>query len=214
MATSIGRLNHYIEFGLMAANNCGQLWAASRPVSGELMVASVVAGSHFITKEEHRMQTLTVRLVIGVAFTLLLAFPARAAEEKIKPKDLPKAVAEAVKARFPRGKISDAAKEEEKGQVVYDIELKQDGRKYETDIREDGTLLEVEKEVAIKDLPKVITKAVEAKYPKASIKEVMEVYKVEGKTETPENYEINIVTNDNKKEEILLTLDGKPFEEK
>jgi hypothetical protein len=73
-------------------------------------------------------------------------------------------------------------------------------------------LLEVEKEIALKDLPAVITNAVAAGHPKATIKEVMEVNKVHDKKETPDHYEVNIVAADGKKTEILLSLDGKPFE--
>jgi hypothetical protein len=159
------------------------------------------------------MQTSIFRFVAAATLVSVTSLLARSAEEKIKPEDLPKAVADAVKARFPEGKISDAAKEDDHGKTVYDIELKQDGRKYETDIQADGTMLEVEKEIAVKDLPAVITKAVAAKYPKATIKEVMEVNKVKGKEEKPDHYEVNIVDSADKKVEILLSLDGKPFEE-
>jgi uncharacterized membrane protein YkoI len=159
------------------------------------------------------MRIIGLRSLLCLAAVLLPTLFARSAEEKIKPESLPKAVASAVKARFPSGKITDAAKEEDDGKVVYDIELKMDGRKYETDIQADGTLLEVEKEVAAKDVPASVTKAVDAKYPKATIKEVMEVNKVKGKEEKPDHYEVTIKTADGKEVESLLTLDGKPFEE-
>jgi hypothetical protein len=159
------------------------------------------------------MQMSIHRFMVAAAFISVTALVARSAEEKIKPEDLPKAVADALKARFPKGKISEAAKEDDNGKTVYDIELKQDGRKYETDIQADGTMLEVEKEIASKDLPAVITKAVDEKYPKATIKEVMEVNKVKGKEEKPDHYEVNIVDSGGKKVEVLLSLDGKPFEE-
>ena len=74
------------------------------------------------------------------------------------------------------------------------------------DIHADGTIIEVEKE--IKDVPTAITKAVEGKYPKAKIVEVMEVNKVEGKKETPIHYEVTIEV-DGKKSEVIVSLDGK-----
>jgi Putative beta-lactamase-inhibitor-like, PepSY-like len=159
------------------------------------------------------MQSVTTRLLTGLAIAILPALVVRAAEEKIKPANLPKAVADAVKARFPEGKITDAAKEEEKGKVVYDIELTERGRKYETDIKEDGTLLEVEKEIASKDVPAAITKGVEAKYPKSTIREVMEVDKVKGKEENPDHYEVTIETSSKKKLDVIASLDGKKVEE-
>jgi hypothetical protein len=151
--------------------------------------------------------------MLAFALVMLSTIVARAAEETIKPEELPKAVAEALKARFPQGKITSAAKEEDEKSVVYDIELVEHERKFETDIKEDGTMLEVEKEIKIKDLPAAITKAVETEHSKATILEVMEVNKVERKKEKPDHYEINLQLADGNKEEILLSLDGKPFKE-
>src|SRR5436305_9670938 len=69
-------------------------------------------------------------------------------DKKITLDKAPKAVQDAIKARFPKGEVTSIEKETEDGKVVYDIELKSEGRKYEMDIREDGTVLEIEKEVA------------------------------------------------------------------
>ena len=114
----------------------------------------------------------------------------------------------AVKARFPGAELTSVEKETEEGKVVYDIELKHQGRKYEMDIQENGTLLEIEKEVAAKDVP-AITKAVLAKYPGATVKEVMEVNKVKGKEEKPDHYEVTLLTADKKEVEVVVSLDGK-----
>ena len=159
------------------------------------------------------MQTITSRFMVGAALTLATAFVARGAEEKISPDKLPKAVADALKVRFPGGTLVSASKDSEKGQVVYDVELKQKDRKYETDIKEDGTMLEVEKEIAIKDVPAAVTKGVETKYPKSTIREVMEVDKVKGKEEKPDHYEVSIETSSKKKLEVTASLDGKKVEE-
>src|SRR5579859_1807738 len=130
-----------------------------------------------------------VALVVPAASVLAADKP-----EKIAPDKLPQKVKGAIKARFPEAEITSAEKELEDGKVVFDIELKSKGKKYEMDIKEDGTIIEIEKEVAAKDLPEVVTKAVEAKYPKSTIKEAMEVNKVEGTKETPVNFEITIET--------------------
>jgi uncharacterized membrane protein YkoI len=129
--------------------------------------------------------------------------------EKVSPDKLPKAVADAIKARFPKGEITSAEKEIEDGKVVYDIELKSEGLKYEMDIKEDGTVIEIEKEIPLKDVPAAITKALEDKYPKSKIIDIMEVNKVEGKKETPIHYEATIETADKKKLEVIVSLDGK-----
>src|SRR5262249_14875851 len=85
------------------------------------------------------------------------------------------------KGRFPGAKITSVEKETTGSKVMYDIELTLKGRKYEMDILEDGTVLEVEKEVDARDLPEAVSKALKARYPKATVKVIMEVNKVKGK---------------------------------
>jgi len=158
------------------------------------------------------MRGLMGRLgVVAVAALVVVVARARAEDkaEKVPPDKLPKAVMDAIKGRFPKAEITGAEKEKEDGKVVYDIELKSEGRKYEMDIHEDGTVIEIEKEVVSKDVPEAVTKAIEAKYPKCTVKEVMEVNKVEGKKETPIHYEVTIETAEKKEMEIIVSLDGK-----
>jgi uncharacterized membrane protein YkoI len=144
----------------------------------------------------------------------LVALAARVSADDKKPEKLtedkiPQKVMKTIKDRFPEAKITAAEKETEDGAVVYDIELTHKGRKYEMDIKEDGTLIEIEKQVDEKDLPEAVKKAVQAKYPKAKFDDIMEVNKVKDKKETPDHYEIVIVTADKKKLEITVSLDGK-----
>jgi hypothetical protein len=154
--------------------------------------------------------------VTALAALLALATAARADDKKagkIPVDKIPKAVMDTIKARLPGAEITSAERELEDGKVVYDIELKQKGRKFEMDILEDGTLIEIEKEIALKDVPEAVTKTVKAKYPKASIKEVMEVNKVKGQQETPDHYEVVIETADKKTQEVIVSLDGKSIKE-
>jgi hypothetical protein len=156
------------------------------------------------------MRTGIGRFVIGTAVGLALVATAGAADDKKVPLDkVPKAVKEAIDGRFPGADVSSVEKETEDGKVVYDVELKHKGRKYEMDIHEDGTIIEIEKEVAVKDLPEAVIKALEAKYPKATIEEVMEVNKVKGKEETPDHYEVTLMMPDKKTKEVTVSLDGK-----
>jgi uncharacterized membrane protein YkoI len=151
-------------------------------------------------------------LAIAALTGLFLTAAVSSAEdktEKIAPDKLPKKVADAIKARFPNAEITSAEKETEDGKVVYDIELKHKERKYEIDIQENGTIVEIEKEIFAKDVPEAIANGVKAKYPKATIKEVMEVNKVEGAKETPIHYEVTIETAEKKKMEVIVSLDGK-----
>ena len=108
------------------------------------------------------------RMSVALLACGLLATVARADE----PKDLdkiPKAVLDAIRAKFPRAKIEKWSKEIEHGKEVYDLEFKQDGKKIEADVFADGTIENWEQEFPAKDLPKAVTEAVEKKYAKSTI---------------------------------------------
>ena len=156
------------------------------------------------------MRKATICLSVAALASVVAVAMVRAEDkaEKIAPDKLPKAIKDAVMGRFPNAEITSAEKEKEDGKVMFDIELKHEGRKYEMDIAEDGTIIEIEKEVFSKDVPKAITDAVKAKYPNATIKEVMEVNKVKEKKETPDHYEVTI-EDSGKKMEVIVSLDGK-----
>jgi hypothetical protein len=127
--------------------------------------------------------------------------------DKLSVKDVPESVMHSVNARFPGASVSSVEKEKEHGVFVYDLELKHEGRKYEMDVTDDGTVQQIEKEVALSNVPASVTSAVHAKYPNATIKEVMEVNTVKGKTEKPDHYEV-VVVNAGKQEEVVVALDG------
>ncbi len=148
-----------------------------------------------------------------VAAILVFAPLASVADE---PKDLdkiPKAVMDALKAKFPSAKITKWSKETEKGKVVYDLEFAQNGRKAEADIEEDGTIQNFEKEFDAKDLPKAVTEAVAKRYPKAQMKEVMEITEIKNKKEVHGGFEIVLRTADNRSVEVTIARDGKVLED-
>jgi hypothetical protein len=127
--------------------------------------------------------------------------------QKVTAVDLPAAVSRAAQARFPGYQLVSAEKETEKTGVLYDLELRQQGRKYEMDVREDGTVVEVEKEVAAGDVPEAVRRAVTAKYPRGTIREVMEVNPVKDGKETPDHYEVTL-TDGTRAREVEVSLDG------
>jgi hypothetical protein len=154
------------------------------------------------------------RIFAGLGIVLglvLMASPVHSGgtkEEKITQDKLPKKVLEAVKSWFAEPKFTALTKETTGDKVVYDLEFTFKGKKYEMDVKEDGTVLEIEKEVASKDLPAAVAKAVKDKFPKATVKEAMEVNLVDGKKLTLDHYEI-IIETDGKSMEITVTPDGK-----
>jgi hypothetical protein len=150
--------------------------------------------------------------VFAVLVAVVFVLPAALTCAGDEPKDLdkiPKAVMDALKAKFPNARIDKWTKEKEDGKVVYDIEFKQDGRKAEADITEDGTILNFEKEFDAKDLPRAVTEAVQKKYPRSKLIEVMELTDIKGKKEVHGGFEIIVETADKKKVEVTVAKDGK-----
>lgn len=154
------------------------------------------------------------RLLGGVlAGLLVLASAASGQEKKGEKVDIPKKVMDALKAKFPKAEVDKVTKEKEGNDVVYDIEFKQDGRKFEADIKEDGTIVNWEREVKASDVPDAAKKAVEKKYPKGTWKVVMEVIDIKDGKETPGGFEITLETADKKEVEVVVMADGKITED-
>src|SRR5258708_25876660 len=116
----------------------------------------------------------------AMAAGLPFAGTATRAQENVGPAKIPAKVLGALKAKFPNAQIHKSTKEKEAGTVVYDLEFTQKGRKFEADVKLDGTIVNWEKEIAARNLPEAAKRSVEAKFPKSSLKEVMEVTAVKG----------------------------------
>jgi hypothetical protein len=157
---------------------------------------------------------------VGLALVFALALTATAEDKKDEKKgkkeekvELPKKVEAALKAKFPKYKITKATKEKEGGVLVYDIEFTVDGKKFEADIKEDGTIVNWEKDIPVKDLPFAVKKAILAKYPGCKVVDAAEVTAVKGAKEELEGYEVNLVTAAKKKVEVTVSPAGKILED-
>jgi hypothetical protein len=76
----------------------------------------------------------------------------------------------------------------------------------------DGKIVEIEKEISAKALPKAVAEALEEKYPEATYRKVEEVIKVKNGEEKLEYYEVLLVTaekNNKKTFEVEIAPDGK-----
>jgi hypothetical protein len=130
-------------------------------------------------------------------------------DEKIAIDKLPEAVKKAVLDRFPKAELKSAEKENEDGKTVYDVAIKYKDANYEVAVTPEGVITGFEKEIAVKDVPKAVAAAIEEKYPKSTLKMVEEVYKIKGKDEKLEYYEIALETSDKKKASADVAPDGK-----
>jgi uncharacterized membrane protein YkoI len=132
--------------------------------------------------------------------------------KKMASSDLPAKVQSAVNSKFPNAQIRSAEKETENGKVIYDVELTQNGKHYEMDINEDGTIAETESAIEASALPAPVSQAVQAKYPGGTVKEVME--KRKGNEQAVSEYEIVVKPSSGKSQELTIAPDGRVTESK
>jgi Putative beta-lactamase-inhibitor-like, PepSY-like len=167
---------------------------AARPIP---IAGSVPRGGN------HGRVNMRKRIVMGVVavfgFSVLIV-AARADEQNVPIDKLPSAVLKAVKRRFPKAEIEKAVKEVEGGTTTYEVRLEIKDRPVDVSLKADGTILEIEREVPIDELPKAVKKKLAAKYPNAKIEKAEEVTKGE---DGPVRYEVAIKT------EVVLTGKGK-----
>src|SRR5215207_243976 len=94
-------------------------------------------------KSQTKISILTAVLALG----LILPGLTYAKEEKVKLADCPEAVKKTIKEKANGGKIVEVEKETKKdGMVVYEAEIKKDGKEIEVVVAADGTLIKVEEE--------------------------------------------------------------------
>ena len=67
-----------------------------------------------------------------------------AEEEDVPLESVPPAVMQTLKVKYPQAKITEAEKETEGGQTVYDVTVIDDGQEIEVSLKPDGTILELE----------------------------------------------------------------------
>jgi uncharacterized membrane protein YkoI len=118
-------------------------------------------------------------VVMGLALAVSAAYAADEAKPEVKAKpeakakvELPEAAAKALKDAFPKATVDDVKMEKEEGVTVYEVELEEGKAEMEVEVAADGTILEVETDIEMKDVPEAAAKAIQAAAEGAKIKEV------------------------------------------
>jgi hypothetical protein len=157
------------------------------------------------TKRETRSMT-----VAGLLAVLGLASGTRAQEGEIPLDRVPKAVMNSAKARFPGAEIKEASEETENGKLpVYALEMKHHRRDVGVTFKADGTVVQVETAVPAKELPKVVRRAVEHRYPGASFRGADSVKKGPEVKKKADYYELYLMTADQKPALVKVDPNGK-----
>src|SRR5437660_5687779 len=146
-------------------------------------------------------------LVALLAGGSLLAGAASAQEKKIKRSDLPPAVEKTVVAQSAGATIRGFSAEKEKGQTLYEVAMTVNGHSKDVSMAADGSIVEIEEQVALDSLSPEVKAGLQAKAGKGKI------LKVESLTKRDKlvTYEAKVNT-DGKKSEVQVGPDGKPLD--
>lgn len=119
---------------------------------------------------------------------------------------LPQPIVEALKARFPKAEPKIASSPDKEN---YSIDLQEKEMWINVRMTAKGKFQEILKQIDAKMLPPAVLKAVEAKFPKYTIKVAGELSYVKNGEEVFDSYQIDIVTPDQKRFEVDLDSEGK-----
>jgi uncharacterized membrane protein YkoI len=146
------------------------------------------------------MKISVIFAVAGLGFV----FAALAAENKISVGDLPQAVRYALKTHTRGAKIVGASKEQERdGKFTYEVETKQDGKGRDLTFDDEGTLVEVEQQIDLSQVPALAREALQKRAEGGTIAKVESVTKG---SET--SYEADVKMANGKGREIAVNADG------
>lgn len=138
----------------------------------------------------------------------LRAIKADVSEKKIPRSAVPEAVLDSFKTHYPTAIIKGQLKETREKIVYFEIESTDSMKERDVLFEKDGSIVEVEESMDIKDLPSALHDSVLAKYPNAVIKSVESV-----KRDKHVEYELTIAIG-KKKIEAVVNSAGKVFETK
>jgi hypothetical protein len=137
---------------------------------------------------------------------------ASTAQEIPETPTVPPKVRATLNARFPGAQIRKLTTEKEHDLVLYDIEFTVEDRRYEADIKEDGSIHNWEREIDPGDLPEPVRTAVKARHPGKNILQAMQITVVSDGQETLEGYELVLETSP-KEVEVTVAPDGTILED-
>src|SRR5260370_5013956 len=149
----------------------------------------------------------TILFVAIAASGLLLVGSSSAQEKKIKRSDLPPAVEKTVAAQSAGATIKGFSTEKENGQTLYEAEMTVNGHSKDISMTADGSIVEIEEQVAMDSLSADVQAGLQAKAGKGKILKVESLTK-KGKLVA---YDAKVDTN-GQKSEVQAGPDGKPLD--
>ena len=151
---------------------------------------------------------MSTRLIVSASFllTLFLAVSASAQEKRLKKSDLPPAVQKTADEQSKGATVRGYSSEMEEGKLQYEVEMTVNGHSRDVSIAPDGSVLEIEEQVALDTLPAAVREGLQ--------KEAggRKITKVESLTKhgTLVAYEAQVRAG-NKRSEVQVSPGGKPL---
>jgi hypothetical protein len=148
-------------------------------------------------------RNLLAAIVPAAVLLLTATFVSASEESEAQPLPLdkvPPAVVKAVMAKFPTAKPQSAAQGVEENRPYIDVHILVNTQKIWVTCDPKGVIRVIDREITLKDLPKVVTTALSKKYPQATVRLVNEIA-AEG---TP-TYDIALTIN---KKPIVAVFDA------
>lgn len=140
--------------------------------------------------------------------SFLFAVAVFGAETKVKMQDLPPAVQNAVKEQTKDATLVGLSTEKEKGQTMYEVETKVNGKSRDLLLDKSGNVVEVEQEVDLDSIPAPAKAAIEKKAAGGKIEKVETLTKG-----SAVSYEAAIKTKAGKTIEVGVNADGSPHKD-
>ncbi len=153
------------------------------------------------------MTRISLLLCAMIALVFLWGTTARAQEKKLKKSDLPAAVQKTADEQTKGATIRGYSSETEGGELQFEVATTFNGHSRDVTIAPDGTVLEIEEEVALAELPAGVREGLEKQAGAGKITKVESLTK-QGKLVA---YEAQVRTGV-KRSEVQVDPDGKPLE--
>ncbi|GAC1361786.1 MAG: hypothetical protein NVSMB3_10020 [Acidobacteriaceae bacterium] len=115
---------------------------------------------------------MVIRTALITGTVLALTLAASAKEKQLDRSALPAAVEKTLQAQSAGATVKGLSTEFEKGKRLYEAEMMVNGHSKDVSIAKDGTLVEIEEEVALDSLPANVKTALTAKAAGAQITKV------------------------------------------
>jgi hypothetical protein len=144
----------------------------------------------------------------ALAVTLLaLSVQANGDDQKIPIAQLPAAVRNAVKARFPGAHFQAAAKSTEDGETCYEIVLENARKNVSVSVDDEGEIVQIETEVALSEVPGPVTATLGKRFPGGKITKAERLVEIDhGKEE--KSFELELGLADGKTIEVKVDPKG------